>query len=69
MKTKHKLKYGELCICECPDWCPEGFYIAKWNGEAFEGNEDDRLDEHVESYLPLDDDGLPLFDEYIPYER
>lgn len=26
---------NKTLICSCPDWCDEGFQVAKWNGERF----------------------------------
>lgn len=67
--TEHKLREGEICICHCPQWVSSGFAIARWDGEGFEDDINyEWFNEQIESYLPLDEDGLPLFDEYIPYK-
>ena len=55
------LTKNQMCICRCPDWCDEGYQIAKWNGEAFEYDADPNggFDQHVIAFLPLNKDGKP----------
>ena len=55
------LTENQMCICRCPDWCDEGYQIAKWNGENFEYDNDPNggFDRHVIAFLPLTDDGKP----------
>ena len=28
-------KDGQTVVCKCPDWCEEGYQIAKWDGRIF----------------------------------
>jgi len=63
-KTKQSvrmLKYKQLVICKCPDWCSEGFQIGYWNGREFDYDEcpNNMFDETVISFMLLDDDGEP----------
>lgn len=65
----NKLKYGQLALCVCPDWCEIGFMVARWNGSKFDYPEamNDGFDSYVTAYLLLLDCGLPITGKYIPY--
>lgn len=56
-----KLKTNQMVICRCPNWCDEGYQIARWNGEEFEYDSDPNgtFNKYVIAFLPLNEDGEP----------
>lgn len=57
------LKRNQLVICRCPNWCDEGYQVAKWNGSEFEYDSDPNgtFNEYVIAFMPLNSDGIPVF--------
>lgn len=55
------LNKNQLCLCRCPDWCEEGYQVAKWNGMKFEYEADPNggFDRYVKAFIPLDADWRP----------
>lgn len=60
-KETSKLRHNQLVICRCPNWCDEGYQIARWNGKEFEYNSDPNgtFNDYVIAFLPLNEDGEP----------
>lgn len=56
------LRYGQLCLCRCPNWCDEGYQVAKWTGSEFEYDADPNgsFNNYVIAFMPLDDEGRPV---------
>lgn len=57
----NKLNNNQLVLTRCPDWCDEGYQVARWNGSEFYYDSDPNgtFNEHVIAFLPLDEDGKP----------
>jgi len=50
-KAKEILGHDELIICVCPDWCEEGYMVAKYN--------------HSDMLFEYDGDPNGSFDDYV----
>ena len=61
LEQAKKLKYNQMVICRCPNWCSLGYQVAYWNGEMFEYDDDPNggFNDHVIAFMPLDEDGEP----------
>lgn len=59
--VKEKPDRGQLCLCKCPDWCSLGFQVAEFDGRIFNYPDaaNDSFNEHVEEWMPLNEDGEP----------
>ncbi len=51
----------QLCLCKCSGWNSDGLQVATYNGEIFDYEDapNDDFNEHVEGWLPLDENGVP----------
>jgi hypothetical protein len=59
-ETKN-LRYGQLALCKCPEWCDTGFQVAIWKGDGFKVENDGGIfNDCVIEFLPLNEDGEPL---------
>jgi len=56
-----RLKYNQMVICRCPNWCDEGYQVGRWNGKEFtyEADPNGWFDRDVIAFMPLNEDGEP----------
>jgi hypothetical protein len=66
-----ELKRGQLCICQCPEWCSLGLQIAEWDGKKFDYPDslNDEFDLYVIAFMPIDVDGRPFVLEMSKYPQ
>ncbi len=75
MKNKQfkvkNLAINQICLCQCPDWCSEGFQVARWDGEKFDydSSSNPEFDGKIIGFVPLDEDGLPMTPEMNNYPQ
>ena len=36
---ENKPEYGDVCLCECPEWRNVGYDVAIWTGKKFDDSE------------------------------
>lgn len=61
LEETSKLKYNQLVLTRCPNWCDEGYSIATWDGEEFVNSAapNNLFNGCVIAFIPLDEDGEP----------
>ena len=48
-----KRRMSDVCIVQCPEYCPSGYFIAKWDGNMWETDSGDDITEYVVGWLTI----------------